>query len=160
MTERTESPEGILDLISRIRETSSEILRRELEQEGVEGIVPAHGKIIFHLFRKDNPVPLSEVVKVCGRAKSTITGMAVTLEKHGYLTRTTCRDDRRCVLVELTPKGRALRESFDEISKGILDLIYLGMDRGEQEALTGSLSHINRNLKDALALYITKENRQ
>jgi len=154
MTERTESPEGILDLISRIRETSSEILRRELEKEGVTGIVPAHGKIIYHLFHREKPVPLSEVVKACGRAKSTITGMAVTLEKHGYLTRTNCRDDKRSVLVELTPKGRALRESFDEISRGILDRLYFGMDREEQEALTGSLSHINRNLKDALALYI------
>lgn len=155
-----ESPEGILDLISRIRETSSEILRRELEKNGIEGVVPAHGKIIFYLFREERPVPLSELVKASGRVKSTITGMTATLEKHGYLIRTGGFEDKRNVLVELTPKGRALRELFNDISIRVLDQIYIGIDRPEQEALTDSLSHIDRNLKDALALYIAKENIQ
>ncbi|MBB6479680.1 MarR family winged helix-turn-helix transcriptional regulator [Spirochaeta isovalerica] len=158
MSEKTESPEGILDLISRIRDTSGEILSRELEMNGIEGVVPAHGKIIFHLFQKEKPVPLSEVVKASGRVKSTITGMVATLEKHGYLMRTHSPEDKRSVLVELTPKGRAMRELFNDISIRILDRIYMGIDRPEQEALTDSLSRINRNLKDALALYIAKEN--
>lgn len=152
-----ETPGGILDLISRIRETSSEILRREMEKNNVEGIVPAHGKILFYLFHEEKPVPLADVIKASGRVKSTITGMVTTLEKNGYLMRQDSREDRRSVLVELTPKGRALHELFDRISEEIIRSIYMGIPESEQAAVTETLSRINSNLINTLGTYQSKE---
>lgn len=160
MIDSRETPEGILDLISQIRATSSEILRQELEKNGIEGIVPAHGTILFYLFNKEKPVHLGEVVKASGRAKSTITGMITTLEKHGYLKRIHCEKDKRSILVEMTPKGESLKHLFNEISDNIIYQVYDGIEREDQEHLIKTLRRINKNLKKNIRIKHCKGEKQ
>ncbi|MDC7233343.1 MAG: MarR family transcriptional regulator [Spirochaetales bacterium] len=116
-----------------------------LKERGIEGIVPAHGQIFQFLFR-ESPLPLSDIVKGSGRAKSTVTGMADTLEKYGYLKRESSPDDKRSVLVSLTEKGQSLKPVFQEISEEVIGDLFGMMPEEEQIRLMKSLAALESNI--------------
>ena len=138
--------DGIVDLLSRIRAGANRYLMDHLASRGISGIVPAHGQLLFPLFRASAPVPLGELARSSGRAKSTITGMAHTLEKQGYLCRKSCPDDKRSVLVELTLEGRELETVFNEISSAMIRDLYGDMPVETRRRLMDDLSVLERNL--------------
>lgn len=61
--------------------------------------------------RREGPgVPLSpaEIADRLGVTRATVTGLVDTLERSGLVTRTPSADDRRMMLVQLTPRGDKL----------------------------------------------------
>ena len=138
--------QGIAGQIARIREKSNALIDSELKQRGIRGIVPAHGPILFFLLQQSEPVPIKAVVEKVGRAKSTVTVMVATLERHGYLRRLPCRADNRVILIELTAAGRKLRGDFEQISQKLLDKLYGQMSPDARQALVQQLTIVEANL--------------
>ena len=138
---------GIVGQIARVRELANEWLERELEARAIEGIQPAHGTVLAFLFKQQSPVPIKEIVEDVRRAKSTVTGMVNTLERHGYVRKTPSEDDGRVVYVELTEKDNALRANFDEISENLLSTIYGKMSQKDRESLSRLLRQVEKNLR-------------
>ena len=61
----------------------------------------------FHLVTPlaDGPQPVGRLAEAAGVAKPTATRMVEALARDGLVERHACADDRRKVLVELTPEG-------------------------------------------------------
>lgn len=138
--------EGIVAQIARIRESANVLIQAELRKRSIKGIVPAHGAALVFLFQQKKPVPIKSVVKSTSRAKSTVTVMINTLEKHGYIKKTPCETDNRVINIELTDKGRKIQKDFDEISNILIDKVYGDMKKKHQEELVKQLSQIEQNL--------------
>jgi DNA-binding MarR family transcriptional regulator len=138
--------QGVVGLIGNIRERANLFVEQELRGAQIEGIVPAHGSILYFLFRQDGPVAMKEIVEKVGRVKSTVTGMINTLEQHGYVEKFQSLEDGRVVRVQLTEQGRAIRPVFEKTSKKLQKKIYGDMSREEQETLARLLSQIRNNL--------------
>nr|WP_232034946.1 MarR family transcriptional regulator [Desulfovibrio ferrophilus] len=100
----------------------------------MSGLVPAHGSVLACLYANQGPVPMKSIVEFTGRAKSTVTVMIRTLEKHGYISRVRSTDDGRVTLVALAPRGVEIQKDFDEISTQLLSTFY-GIMPAEQRAL-------------------------
>lgn len=141
-----DSSKGIVDLVSKVREASNRFIQEELNRYGIKGIVPAHGQLLFPLFLAGGALPLGGIVKSSGRAKSTITGMADTLEKKGYIQRHVSGMDKRSVLVELTDKGKALEMPFFLVSEKLLDVIFRDISSETRRIITEGLAKIESNL--------------
>lgn len=65
------------------------------------------------------PSSVGELVRVFGYRKPTMSSMINKLEKRGYLRRLLNESDRRSLLVELTPGGRAISEACRERVQGL-----------------------------------------
>ena len=144
---RTMDTRGIVGQIARIREQANLLIARELRERSIEGIVPAHGSVLHFLFQQSKPVPIKAVVENARRVKSTVTAMINKLERHGYVRKLPCETDNRITFVELTPKGRRLRENFDEISTMLLRQVYGDMNEDDREWLARQLEQIEQNLR-------------
>jgi DNA-binding MarR family transcriptional regulator len=139
---------GIVGQIARIREQANLLIEAELRQRSITGIVPAHGSVLAFLFQQSKPVPIKMVVEQVRRAKSTVTVMVNTLEKHGYVRKSPSENDNRVTYVELTPKGRRFRRDFEEISWVLLNKLYGDMNEKDRERLVKQLERIEANLSD------------
>lgn len=139
---------GIAGQIGRIREKANALVEKELKNRGIKGIVPAHGSVLFFLFRQSKPVAIKAVVEDVRRVKSTVTVMMDTLEKHGYVRRLPCETDSRVTYVELTPKGRRLQKDFEQISRALLSKLYGDMSDKDRERLVKQLERIEGNLSE------------
>jgi DNA-binding MarR family transcriptional regulator len=138
---------GIVGQIARIREQANLLIERELRKRSVTGIVPAHGSVLVFLFQQSEPVPIKMVVERVRRAKSTVTAMLNTLERHGYVRKLACETDNRVTYIELTQKGRRFRKDFDDISKLLLDRLYGDISLKYRERLVQQLEQIEQNLR-------------
>ncbi|MFQ5604893.1 MAG: MarR family winged helix-turn-helix transcriptional regulator [bacterium] len=97
--------EAVADLIDKI---NKKLFRIHNEFITSFGVTPQQYYILRHLWVKDG-IPLNELAKVHGTAKSTITGIVDTMEKNGLVFRDRGSDDRRVILIRLTKKGKALQ---------------------------------------------------
>ena len=139
--------EGIIAQIARIRESANALIESELRKRSIKGIVPAHGAALVFLFRQKKPVPIKAVVESVRRVKSTVTVMINTIEKYGYVEKTSCETDSRVTYVELTPKGRKLKKDFEEISTILREKIYGNMAKGNRKVLVNLLTEIEQNIR-------------
>lgn len=137
---------GIIGQMARIRERSNLIIERELRNREIEGIVPAHGPVLYFLFQQSQPVPIKAIVEKVGRVKSTVTSMLKTLQRYDYIRKIPCESDNRVTYIELTQKGSRLRGHFEDISKHLIETVYGDMPGGEREALVLRLNQIEQNL--------------
>jgi len=138
---------GIMAQIGRVRENAALFIERELQNEEIHGILPAHGIVLFFLFEQHHPVAMKEIVEKVGRVKSTVTGMINTLEHHGYVEKFRSPEDGRVILVQLTEKGRSIRSAFERIAGSMLEKLYGDMPQADREKLIELLSQILGNLK-------------
>lgn len=138
--------QGIFAQIARIRESANSLIESDLRNRSIKGIVPAHGPVLAFLFRQKEPVPIKAIVEDVRRAKSTVTVMVNTLERHGYLRKLACRTDSRITLIQLTPAGHELKTDFKEISTRLLDRVYQGMNKKDRQTLMDLLAVIELNM--------------
>jgi DNA-binding MarR family transcriptional regulator len=79
-----------------------------LERATIElGVSPGEGHLLSYL-RSYAPCPVSELERVFGHKRSTLTSMLDRLAERDLLTRQINSSDRRSFTIELTPKGRKL----------------------------------------------------
>lgn len=140
--------QGVVSTISRIREQSNSYLEDELSRRKIRGILPAHGPVLVILSSEEEPVPVSYLIGKVGRVKSTVSGMVDTLVRHGYVKRSRSDEDRRVIMVSLTPAGRALMPVFREISAGLQDALFGEMPTPERERLASLLEQVEANIRD------------
>lgn len=83
--------------------------------------------------------------------KSNVTGIVDRLESVGLATRTVAPNDRRVILVKLTPKGRQVREAINlQHEERVRDLMAAVGD-DQLHALLAHLNAIGRSLEESLA---------
>ena len=134
-----------ISLISRIREKVNRRLILLLEQEGIKGIAPSHGDILYALFSKER-LTMADIAKAIGKDKSTVTALIDKLVKLGYVCKERDTEDTRITHVRLTQAGQSLKPIFDGISREVLDMFYGDMSMKERQLLFDLLMKIHNRL--------------
>lgn len=117
-------------LMARVLDRANQFLIHELEQNGVQGIVPSHGDILVILLR-EKQCTMQELASRINRTKPTVTILVQKLVDFGYVTKTKNPEDKRVTFVTLTPKGEALEPIFRKISSHLNERVYGGFSSEE-----------------------------
>jgi MarR family transcriptional regulator, organic hydroperoxide resistance regulator len=128
-------------LMGRALDQANQFLVRELEKNGVQGIVPSHGGILVILLR-EKQCTMQELANRINRTKPTVTILVQKLVDYGYVTKTKNPNDNRVTFVTLTPKGEALEPIFWEISSLLNERVYGGFSPEESIQLETMLTTI------------------
>lgn len=132
-------------LISKIKQIQGRVFERLLSEYGISEFNGPQGRILFVLWERDG-IPISELSKQTGLAKTTLTSMLDRLEGSGHIERTPDPTDRRTVRIRLTENARALRPKYDEVSDRMNEIFYGGFSDDEVLAFEKALGKILENL--------------
>lgn len=132
-------------LISKIKQIQGRVFEKMLAEHGISEFNGAQGRILFVLWERDD-IPIIELSRETGLAKTTLTSMLDRLEKSGHILRTFDPNDRRAVRIRLTEKARGLREKYDDVSAEMSEVFYGGFGDEEILAFEGSLGKVLENL--------------
>jgi DNA-binding MarR family transcriptional regulator len=132
-------------LLSRITKKAHQLIVRELEAHGMDGIVPSHGEILVHLLTGEK-YTMKDLADKIHRTKPTVTVLIDKLVKLGYVTKEKSNEDSRITFIRLTEKGLRLKPSFFEISERLNAVVYKDLSDEEAETFEATLKKVNQNL--------------
>ncbi|MCL1877712.1 MAG: MarR family transcriptional regulator [Defluviitaleaceae bacterium] len=138
-------------LISQIKQISGRIFEKLLASAKVEEFNGAQGRILYVLWQEDG-VPIVELSRKTGLAKTTLTSMLDRMENANLLNRVFDKTDRRQIRITLTEKARNLKNEYDKVSHEMNEIYYAGFTDDEIVAFENSLQKIlsNLNKKESL----------
>lgn len=143
MTEKTDG--GIL--ITRIKQLQGRIFEKLLAQHGISEFNGAQGRILFVLWKEDG-IPISELARKTGLAKTTLTSMLDRMEQRELIERIYPPADRRTVKIRLTERARGLQEHYEQVSDEMNQIFYKGFRDEEIFALETGLRKVLANLTE------------
>ena len=132
-------------LISQIKQIQGRVFDSLLQKAGIEEFNGAQGRILYVLWQEDN-LPIIELSKKTGLAKTTLTSMLDRMEERDFLKRVPDSHDRRQLRIVLTAKAKALNDSYNEVSDEMSRIFYEGFSDEEIEGFEKSLEKILKNL--------------
>ncbi|WP_149736414.1 MarR family winged helix-turn-helix transcriptional regulator [Propionispora hippei] len=136
---------NVVALTSRITDKAHRLIIRELENNGVYGIVPSHGGILALLFNGEKHT-MKDLAEKIHRTKPTVTVLVDKLVVLGYVTKEKSHEDSRITFIELTEKGYALQPVFKAVSDKLSAVVYNGIDDEAAEYVENLLEQISYNL--------------
>ena len=80
--------------------------------------VSAAGGLVLGILRDHGRMPPSEVGDRLQVTRATVTGVVDSLERRGFVTRSANPSDRRSLLLEITPEGRAVVQELRTLVHG------------------------------------------
>ena len=126
---------------------------RHLEQlTSREGLSHSQAAALGVLNAADRPLPLSHLARYLTQEAQSTTELADRLERRGLVRRTRDPRDRRLVLLELTPEGRAV---YDRIQPGIVEggeQLFCGLNPHDRARLAGLLKPVRDRAASLLGL--------
>ncbi len=143
MTEKTDG--GIL--ITRIKQLQGRIFEKLLAQHGISEFNGAQGRILFVLWEEDG-IPISELARKTGLAKTTLTSMLDRMEQRELIERIYPPADRRTVKIRLTERARGLQEHYEQVSDEMNQIFYKGFRDEEICSLETGLRKVLANLTE------------
>jgi DNA-binding MarR family transcriptional regulator len=133
-------------LIAKVHQGAGRIFARMLRERGME-INPAQGRILFVLWQ-EGPMTIFELAKRVSLGKSTLTNALDRLEASGEAMRVRSDEDRRKIVVRLTPKNRETQKLYEKVSRKMTKLFYRGFADEEIARFEASLERILKNLSE------------
>jgi len=94
-------------------------------------------------------VPIVELSKKTGLAKTTLTSMLDRMEEAGLIVRIFDKTDRRQIRISLTDKANSLREPYESVSMKMSEIFYKDFSDDEITEFENMLSKIVKNLTEA-----------
>ncbi len=134
-------------LISQIKQIQGRIFGRLLTDAGIDEFNGAQGHILYVLWQEDN-LPIVELGRRTGLAKTTLTGMLDRMESQGHITRCYDVKDRRQIRIRLTDSARRLENKYNQVSDEMSRLFYQGFTDDEILKLDAGLEKILKNLEE------------
>ena len=133
-------------LISQIKQVQGRVFEKILANSGIDEFNGAQGRILYVLWQEDG-LPIVEISRRTGLAKTTLTSMLDRLERSGFLTRTPSKGDRRQFIIQLTQKAWDLSLQYNKVSDEMGELFYAGFTNDEIEGFENMLNRILKNLE-------------
>ncbi|MFZ7101975.1 MAG: MarR family winged helix-turn-helix transcriptional regulator [Peptococcaceae bacterium] len=121
------------------------LIVRELENQGLTGIVPSHGDILHLLFHGEK-YTMKEIADKIHRTKPTVTVLIEKLVLYGFVEKEKSDADSRVTYIKLTSKGVELKPVFYNISAKLNAVIYGGFTDEEAEIFEELLTRVNSKL--------------
>ncbi len=141
-------PASFVNCLAQTLSAANRYLVQLLHRAGLAHLVPSHGDILVCLFAGE-PITMQELAERIHRDPSTVTALVRKLADAGYVSTQKSAHDRRRIEVSLTDEGRALRCSFECISKELLKVQMKGITKDELTATGALLLRIRDNFADA-----------
>ncbi len=135
-------------LISQIKQIQGRIFERLLSNAGIEAFNGAQGRILYVLWQKDG-LPIVELSRKTGLAKTTLTGMLDRLESQGLITRCADSADRRQIIIRLAEKAKQLNSDYTRVSQEMNRLFYRGFSNDDIIHFENTLKRILKNLEES-----------
>lgn len=135
-------------LISQIKQVQGRVFEHLLQQAELDFFNGAQGRILYVLWQEDG-LPIVEVSKRTGLAKTTLTGMLDRMESLGLISRIPDPEDRRQQRIVLTEKSKALADKYENVSQLMAEIFYRGFQESEILEFETSLKKILGNLEEA-----------
>ncbi|MGL4370052.1 MAG: MarR family winged helix-turn-helix transcriptional regulator [Spirochaetota bacterium] len=132
-----------LSLISRIKKESDALIVRELEKNGIEGIVPSHGGILNFLYQNQTPMTMKEVADAIHKTQPTVTVLVNKLVDLGYAERIKSTEDGRICRIALTEKGTLFQKVFIGVSDALNKKVHQSLTDKEADMLESLLAKIS-----------------
>lgn len=132
-------------LISQVKQVQGRVFDAMLQEAGIEEFNGAQGRILYILWQEDN-LPIVELSRRTGLAKTTLTGMLDRMEEKGFLERRFDKKDRRQVRIILSDNARELNDKYNQVSHAMNERFYRGFTDSEIEQFEETLERILRNL--------------
>lgn len=133
-------------LISQIKQIQGRIFGRLLTNAGIEEFNGAQGRILYVLWQEDD-LPIVELSRRTGLAKTTLTSMLERMEGKGHIVRCYDPEDRRQIRIRLTDHARELESKYQEVSEDMSHIFYKGFTNEEIKDFDAGLERVLRNLE-------------
>ncbi len=134
-------------LITQIKQVGGRIFEKLLSDAGVEAFNGAQGRILYVLWQSDN-IPIVELARKTGLAKTTLTSMLDRMEDGGLVTRIFDKSDRRQIRIALTSMAHSLSDEYERLSSQMNEIYYAGFADEEIIAFEGILRRVLGNLNN------------
>ncbi len=134
-------------LMTQIKQVGGRIFEKLLAGAGVEAFNGAQGRILYVLWQNDN-IPIIELSRKTGLAKTTLTGMLDRMEEAKLITRVFDQADRRQIRIVLTKTARALSDEYENVSEQMNEVYYAGFTEEEITLFENTLRRILTNLQE------------
>ena len=134
-------------LITQIKQISGRIFEKLLVSAGVEAFNGAQGRILYVLWQEDG-IPIVELSRKTGLAKTTLTSMLDRMESANLILRIADPSDRRQIRISLTEEARELSGEYNKISHIMNEFYYAGFSDDEIVAFENTLQRILFNLNE------------
>lgn len=133
-------------LISQLKQIQGRIFGRLLTGAGIEEFNGAQGRILYVLWEEDN-LPIVELSRRTGLAKTTLTSMLDRMESQGHVKRCYDEEDRRQIRIRLTESAKGLEDRYHEVSQEMSRLFYQGFTDEEIRRFEDDLERVLKNLE-------------
>ncbi len=134
-------------LISQIKQIQGRVFGKLLAEAGIDEFNGAQGRILYVLWQEDN-LPIVELSRRTGLAKTTLTCMLDRMESLGHIKRCYDPKDRRQIRICLTDHARSLEHKYEEVSDEMSRLFYKEFTDEEILRLNEGLEKILKNLEE------------
>ena len=132
-------------LITKIKQVQGRIFDSLLQKAGIEEFNGAQGRILYVLWQEDG-LPIIELSKRTGLAKTTLTSMLDRMDEKGFLERVTDHKDRSMLRIFLTAKAKVLSDQYNKVSDEMSQIFYKDFSDEEIVAFEKTLEKILNNL--------------
>lgn len=110
------------------------------------GLHPGQEILLMQLWDRDGQTQ-SELIASLGLDASTVTKMVQRLEAQGHLSRTQSSEDRRVIIVKLTPSGKKLRVEVEKMWASLNSASTGQLTKAEESQLCNLLKKAISSLK-------------
>lgn len=135
-------------LVSQLKQIQGRVFEKLLNDANIKEFNGAQGRILYVLWQTDS-VPIIELSKKTGLAKTTLTAMLDRMEEAGLINRNFDKTDRRQIRITLTKKARELNDKYSEVSRKMNEIFYQGFSDSEIEQFENYLYRIINNLNES-----------
>ncbi|MCL2361705.1 MAG: MarR family transcriptional regulator [Defluviitaleaceae bacterium] len=134
-------------LISQIKQISGRIFEKLLVKAGIEAFNGAQGRILYVIWQEDG-IPIIELSRKTGLAKTTLTSMLDRMENANLIHRKPNPSDKRQIQIFLTETARELNDEYNKVCHVMNEIYYAGFSDEEIIAFENTLRQILLNLNE------------
>ena len=134
-------------LLAQINKLTNRRINALFKKEKVSEFNGAQGTIVYVLAKK-GPMPIKDIGRATGLAKTSLTSMLERMEKQGLVEKKENENDKRSTIIGLTEHMKDYKEVLDSIALAVNEGYYRGLKDKEIERFEATLQKILHNLEE------------
>ena len=134
-------------LLAKINKLTNRLMNDLFKKEDISEFNGAQGTIIYVLARK-GPMPIKDIGKATGLAKTSLSSMLERMEKQGLIEKKENENDKRSTIIGLTEHMKDYADILDGIALAVNASYYRGLSDREIERFEATLEKIIDNLEE------------
>jgi len=107
----------------------------EWNKESIGGLGITQARILIHL-SENGPLKVSALAEILHVTSGAVTGLSDSLIEFGLIRRELGENDRRVVMLEITPAGQQHVQAIHEKRLEIMDRLVVNLDKADVKELT------------------------